>query len=125
MDDLIQDELTQVLKAWQSGGSIRTIALGHPVRKVGDVEQRHKFRQLTAYAYCFLLIETCLEERPDSWEMFCVIAAAHAPRDISLEEREAAESLAWKALVRGWNRATAGFPEEHEIRIRQRPGDEA
>jgi hypothetical protein len=125
MNDLIQDELEAVLDDWRNGRRIRTIALGHPVRlnRQGQ-EERHKFRQLATYEYCFQLIELGLAAPLESHAEFCAMAAGNTiASELTTEEREAAESLAWKALVRGWTRATSGFEEEREITIMRRKAD--
>jgi hypothetical protein len=145
MNDLIKSELVEVIRNWADGRRIHAIPLGHPVRVVTDPngynprEERHVFRQKRAYDYCFTLIAAGLEHseppRPFAipqkqfatpvqspkfealtWELFMLLTSS-APPDLSTEERQAAESLAWKALNRGWNRALSGFPAEHEIML--------
>jgi len=119
MDELIKDELAATLKDWRAGQRIAAIPLGHPVRlNRSGAEERHTVRQLQTYAYCFDLIEAGIEDPPDSWGSFCALASGISPAELSNEEKQAAESLAWKALLRGWRRATAGFPEDREIAIR-------
>jgi hypothetical protein len=85
-------------------------------------EERHTVRQLQTYAYCFDLIEAGLADPPESYAAFCALASGISPAELSNEEKEAAESLAWKALCRGWRRALANFPnrEDLEIAIRNR-----
>ena len=119
MDDLIKIELEEVLEDWNSGRRIPVIPLGHAVRVTSDHrEVPHTFRQIKAYSYCFELIEAGMHDLPMAWELFCMLCQSDlAPAGLSAEEKEAAESMAWKALHRGWRKATAGFPEEHEIRI--------
>jgi hypothetical protein len=124
MDDLIQDELKQVIGAWAHGQRIHAIPLGHPVRVVKDAngqhEERNKFRQRRAYDYCFSLIAAGIESEKTTiltWQLFNMLVQTAAPKDLTAEERQAAESLAWKALIGGWSRAIAGFPEEHSIAI--------
>jgi hypothetical protein len=128
MNDLIQSELHEVLDAWFTGRRIHAIALGHPTRIVPPVhglhfvaqhEERHVFRQRRTYDYCFSLIKAGLTLEGDkyealTWDLFTGLTGA-APKDLSTEERQAAESLAWKALLRGWDRALRGFPEDHGI----------
>jgi hypothetical protein len=124
MNDLIKHELAEVIQAWADGRRIHAIPLGHPVHVVTDKngtrEERHVFRQKRAYDYCFTLIAAGLEQSPKfealTWELFLLLTSS-APKDLSTEERQAAESLAWKALNRGWGRALSGFPESHEIML--------
>jgi len=121
MNDLIQDELRAIITDWTEGRRNHAIQLGHPVRrneKTGK-EERHVFRQRKAYDYCFWLIAQALTSEKQeriSWAMFSMLGDG-APEDLSTEERQAAESLAWKALCRGWKNAIAGFPDEHSIAI--------
>jgi len=123
MHDLIQDELRSVITAWAEGRRIHAIPLGHPVRynEKTRAEEPHVFRQRRAYDYCFTLIHAGLEAQGQkqealSWGLFLLLTSS-APKDLSTEERQAAESLAWKALNRGWDRALSGFPESHEIML--------
>jgi hypothetical protein len=120
MQDLIHDELREVIERWAQGQRIHAIALGHPVRvNEQGAEERHVFRQRRAYDYCFSLIGTALtspKAEQISFALFTMLTEG-APKDLSLEERQAAESLAWKALCRGWQNALAGFPDEHTISI--------
>jgi hypothetical protein len=120
MNDLIQAELRQVVTDWMDGRRIQAIPLGHPVRLNNDgVEEPHVFRQKKAYDYCFSLIATALttdKQERLSWAMFSLLTDS-APKDLSTEERQAAESLAWKALCRGWHNAISGFPEQHAIAL--------
>ncbi len=74
------------------------------------------------YDYCFQLIEAGIVNGTESFQDFAELSSSLAPRDLSLEEREAAESLAWKALLRGWTRATSGFSEQHEIHAHAQEG---
>ncbi len=135
MDDLIEDELRQVLADWNAGKPVRSIALGHTTRVDGvnahglPAEMRNAFRQRKALAYVFQLIEAGLQlGMPFTWDQFFALCLderdkAKPKHDLqpvdylSREEIEAAESLAWKALLRGWNRALAGFPDAHYISI--------
>ncbi|HKM99456.1 MAG TPA: hypothetical protein VJX23_02985 [Candidatus Binataceae bacterium] len=119
-DNPIQDELRQVLENWKGPGGIHTVRIGHPVRVRKGKEERHTVRQAEVYEYCFQLIEHALAFDPDApleFDGFCLLAGNLAPATLSAEEREAAESLAWKALVCGWQRALANFPDEGAINI--------
>lgn len=134
MQDLIEDELRRVLADWNAGKEIRTVALGHSTRVEGlkhglPLEVRHSFRQRKAMAYVFQLIEAGLRlKMPFLWGDFFRLCLEEReagklkhdlqPLDyLSKEEAEAAESLAWKALLRGWNFALTGFPDSRYITI--------
>lgn len=109
-----QNELRQVLADWTHGQPVRSIALGHPVRvnEKTKTEERHTFRQTKVHDYCFRLLNECvIFGEPMPWELFSQLDLA--PSDLSLEERQAAESLAWKAQLHGWNRALSGFEGQH------------
>jgi len=121
MFDLIQSELRQVINTWAEGGRINAIPLGHSVRVEKGREVPQSFRQRAAYDYCFWLIGAALEDQKKeqiTWALFLMLAD-QAPKDLTLEERQAAESLAWKALNRGWQQALAGFPDEKHIALRR------
>lgn len=135
MDDLIEDELRQVLADWNAGKPVRSVALGHRVRVEGvnahglPGEVRNEFRQRKALAYVFQLIEAGLKlKMPFTWDQFFALCVderdkAKPKRDLqpvdylSRQEIEAAESLAWKALLRGWNHAITGFPDVQYVSI--------
>jgi|HubBroStandDraft_6_1064221.scaffolds.fasta_scaffold04109_5 hypothetical protein len=122
MDELIKDELATTVQEWRDGQRIRAIPLGHPVRYILENGQRkeepHTVRQLQTYAYCFELIDAGIAEPPENYGAFCAMASGLSPAELSNEEKEAAESLAWKALTRGWRRALSGFAEDLEMGIR-------
>lgn len=125
MNDLIQDELKKVLNDWHSGEQVRSIALGHTVREVEvdgmRAHEHHIFRQKKTHEFVFALIEANLEDLPlIDFGMFDAIADEKAKElGLSAEERGAGVSLAWAALRRGWSRAIGGFPEGHEITLKQ------
>jgi hypothetical protein len=125
MNDLVQDELKKVLRDWHAGEKVQAIALGHSVREIEVAGERthehHVFRQKKTYAFVFGLIEANLEDLPlVDFTMFDAIADEKAKEfGLSVEERGAGVSLAWTALRRGWSRAIGGFPEGHEITLKQ------
>lgn len=120
MHDLIEEELRQMIAEWTAGKEVRTIELGHSVRLNQEgTEEPHKFRQRRALDYCFRLIAAALEhERPISFETFALLSEL-APADLSTEERQAAESLAWKALARGWRNAITGHADDHYLSLKR------
>jgi hypothetical protein len=125
MQDLIEDELRKILAAWDAGEPIRSIPLGHST-VVDGVDQagmprevHHVFRQRKAHAYAFQLIAAGLRLRPpfihsDFWQIVLDVGT-RATTDLTVQECDAAESLAWKALLCGWKVAIAGFPESGYI----------
>jgi hypothetical protein len=127
MQDLIEEDLRKVLAAWDAGEPVRSIVLGHST-VVDGVDQsgmprevRQVFRQRKAHAYAFQLIAAGLRLRPpflhsDFWQIV-VDVGARATTDLTVQECDAAESLAWKALLRGWRIAITGFPAESYISI--------
>jgi hypothetical protein len=125
VQDLIEDELRAVLADWNAGKEIRTLALGHSTRVEGlkdgfPLEVRNSFRQRHAVQYVFQLIEAGLRlKMPFPYSAFFSLCLdqRHAVNDLSREEIDAAESLAWKALLRGWNVALTGFPDSRYISI--------
>jgi hypothetical protein len=129
MNDLVKDELSGVLKDWREGKPIRSIAIGHPVRRTRDGQhERHVFRQKHAHEMAMKLIEIGLEqpELLESFPDFHRVADARAGMignsRLSQEEVLAAESLAWVALHRGWTRAIAHH-EEHDYITLKREAD--
>lgn len=133
MQDLIQDELAVVLADWKAGKPVRSIALGHstrvapaegnePAREVAMV-----FRQKRAFGYVCALLDAGLTfmkterkmERPDFENLIRGWSRGEYQgfSDLSISEREAAESLAWKALLRGWSFALAGFDGQRYISV--------
>jgi hypothetical protein len=128
VQDLVERELWAVLAAWKAGQPVRSIVLGHSV--VLDPaydneparEFRRPFRQVNALAYALDLVERYLQQKPDSrclidrndFEFLCQQIPL---QELSRGEREAGESLAWKALLCGWERALAGFEGHHYLAL--------
>jgi hypothetical protein len=128
VEDLIEDELRAVLADWNAGKPIRTIVLGHRVRVEGvndyglPREVGSPFRQRKALHYTLSLIESGLRlGMPFTWDQFFELCLEERSKgvkiDLTREEMEAADSLAWKALLRGWNRAITGFPDVQYVSI--------
>jgi hypothetical protein len=122
MEERVKSELREVLADWQAGRPVRVIVLGHPVRVIPGKKNepatldRHVFRQSQVYDYVFVLLGltlTYLGSEPlpapmthDDFKMFC------HPKGLSVEEAEAAESIAWKAVLLGWRGALRGFADD-------------
>jgi hypothetical protein len=122
MNDLIQDELSGVLQDWRDGKPIRSIALGHSLRLNKDGQhERHVFRQKAVHDLAFHLIEIGLDPRHKALlDDFAAFRETwvRGP-DLSQQEEEAAFSLAWVALHRGWTRAIANHAEHEYISIKR------
>jgi hypothetical protein len=118
MHDVIKDELLERIADWQQGKPIRTIAIGHRTRRndAGQEEPQH-FRQRQAHDYAFHLIEAGAQyELPLPFDIFSLLVQM-APADLTAEERQAAESLAWKVLAKGWRSTIGEFPEADQITL--------
>ena len=130
MHDLIADEIREALAAWDRPQQfIRVVALGHPVHVVPgenenerDREVPHVFRQKMVYAYVFEILRvvgTDVDHEQFKALMPGVSTRVPANPPLSQEEREAAESFAWKVLRSGWNRALTGFGDDRYITLRK------
>jgi len=129
----IKADVLQALDAWKAGKPVRSIELGHVHRMIEhpgmspriDLSKRIDRDQERAHAYCFQIIEriSLMVQPPedhatflgwcDGWE----IDFRKENPDLTAEEADAAESLAWKALLVGWKRATDGHPEASYIEV--------
>jgi|SRR5580704_6459051 hypothetical protein len=130
MQDLIADEIREALEAWDRPKQwVRVVALGHPVHLVpGENENEparevpHIFRQKLVYAYVFEILR-CVGTEVDHGQfqalMPKVLTRVSADPALSQEEREAAESFAWKVLRVGWNHALTGFPEQRYVTLQK------
>jgi hypothetical protein len=119
MDDLIKDELRAIVQDWNAGKQLQVIPLGHRVR-VEERKTEHGttetsevpvvFRQRVAYECTFRLIDALLDRRPLEFPEFLALSKDVDCGEMSKEERDAALSMAWLALRRGWRFALSGFP---------------
>lgn len=98
-----------------------------------DLTQRVPNDQDRIHAYVFAILSWwCVDSfvshaigkapvGPDTYEDFQGVCAETMKQgsfsDLSDNEKLAAESLAWKALLLGWKRAIDGFPEAHYIEV--------
>lgn len=126
-----------MLAAWQRGEAIRSIELGHTQRMKtvmnGDSRGTEKIdfgkpllqnRQALTHEWAFHIIGYCAENGvPESHEEFSkmcdFLKGEMGAGELSPEERIGAESLAWKALTVGWNRAIEGLPETRTIMVKR------
>lgn len=137
----IRGDVLQALADWKAGKPVRSVELGHVHRTIEnpggspriDVENHYHQDQDRAYAYCFHLIELfSLNGVPSKHEDFAGACDAYEElfREIDEnagmtdEERDGAESLAWKALQFGWARAIEGHKDSQYIEVRN-PNAEA
>ena len=128
----IRADVLQALDDWRAGKPVRSIELGHTQKQEEHPgasprilqDQHHPQDQVRAHAYCFAIIDTCRDVTHGAYEDFLKVCRVIAQEFDGLtdEERDGAESLAWKALLVGWKRATAGFAEHLQIDV-QRPPD--
>jgi hypothetical protein len=130
----IKADVVQALKAWRSGKPVRSIELGHIHRmkenpgmspSIDMSEHVHNDQERT-YAYCFHLIELfSLNGVPDTHELFLSACDEYEQlfregnEGLTTEELDAAESLAWKALVVGWAGATEGHKDSLYIEVKR------
>jgi hypothetical protein len=137
MTQRIKPDVLQALQDWKAGKPVKSLELGHVHRMqdrgqhspVIDFSVRLSNDQERAHAYCFHLMDIFLINGvPDSHEAF--ISACNdyeltfdwgelpaSQKGTFDSERDAAESLAWKALHVGWARAIAGHAPEMYIDV--------
>lgn len=94
-------ELEQILADYDAGKPVRSIRLGHG----------HSVRQAPTYACAFEMMRsglTPLQAHPHE-----------RPSELTQAEYEAAHSLAYSVMVRGWAATISGFPESQLITIQK------
>ena len=119
----------QALADWKAGKPVHSIELGH-VHRMKDVpgfsptidasEHLHRDQE-RAHAYVFEIIERVsgMIQPPAEHETFltwCEGWRSSYP-ELTAEERDGAESLAWKALRFGWARAIEGHKDSLYIEV--------
>jgi hypothetical protein len=122
----IKADVLQALADWKAGKPVRTLELGHVHRMkehpglspLIDSSEHLRHDQERAHAYCFHLIELFqLNGVPETHEGFMKACDAYelvfrdGNNDLTAEELDAAESLAWKALLVGWAKAIDGHKD--------------
>jgi hypothetical protein len=137
MPGQIKADVLQALDAWKSGKAVRSIELGHTHRMIEhpgmspriDLSKRIERDQERAHAYLFHLIDLfSINGVPADHEAFLAACDDYertfdwgelpvTDRHVFDSERDAAESLAWKALLVGWKRATDGHGEASYIEV--------
>ena len=131
----IKSDVSSALADWRAGKPVRALELGHTQRMIerpgaSSVVSDDFFpqNQDRAYAYCFAIIEYCTAYQGFassvlSWEEFNVACGIvnrkflQQNADLTPEERDGAESLAWKALRYGWARAIEGHTQGSYIEV--------
>lgn len=118
MREMIHNELIEVVSDWKDGNPIRAIVIGHAHRQDPKTREhvRFDFDLQRAYEYVFDLVGRGLELEILDYELFCSLKEHNRP-GLNLEERNAAESLAWKVLVNGWQRTLEQFPADTRITL--------
>jgi len=128
----IHEDLLGTLKLWRAGKPIRSLELGHTQRieKRSDETERidlghvHRNDQVKIHQWAFHIVEHFVEsdlDEPDNfaeYEAICdmleevqmpvLVKEKEISGALTKEELDAAESLAWKAMLLGWDRATSG-----------------
>jgi hypothetical protein len=126
MSQKIKADVLQALADWNNGKPVLSIDLGH-VHKMKehpggmpaiDFSKRLRNDQERAHAYCFYILTwyTAAEnELPESHEDYlatCNVLEKEFREthdaDLTAEELDGAEGLAWKAMLIGWRRAIDG-----------------
>jgi hypothetical protein len=121
----IKADVLEALDDWKAGKPVKSIELGHVHRMKEtshgprvDLSVRLSNDQERAHAFCFAVIEHFDAGAPEHAEFleFCRDLAGQW-NDLTPEEAEAAEGLAWKALLVGWRRAIDGHGDAHYIEV--------
>ena len=132
----IKADTLEALANWKAGKPLRVIELGHihrmkehPGMSAQIDTSEHVYRdQARAYLYCFALIERFSQEPMwnvpfHDFQVICKEVAASVP-EMTQEESEAAEGLAWKALIVGWKKALEGHSDATYIELKRPEGEE-
>jgi hypothetical protein len=135
MASKLKPDVLQALQDWKAGKPVHSVELGHVHRMKEtpggaspqvDFSVRLHNDQERAHAYCFDILERIsgMTQPPPDHDTFlngwCIAAAWRKHRmdgGLTLEEALGAESLAWKALMIGWNRAIASHDPSRYIDV--------
>jgi hypothetical protein len=138
----IKPDVLQALRDWKAGKPVKSLELGH-VHRMKDVPgfsptidaSKHLHQdQERAHAYVFHIIDAIANRKayigdhskdpvefrePQTWEEFSDLCDGLEVEfeDLTAEERDGAESLAWKALRFGWARAIEGHKDSLYIEV--------
>lgn len=134
MAQKIKPDVLKALDDWKAGKPVKSIELGHVHRMATnsegtprvDLSVRFQNDQERAHAYCFAILGKMSESAPlgifklpfehDHFLLWCEEWRSEFT-DLTPEERNAAEGLAWKALHVGWARAIAGHDPSMYIEV--------
>jgi hypothetical protein len=129
----IKADVLQALDDWKAGKPVRSVELGHAQRmvdqpgmsaRIGD--DRFFQDQERAHAYCFRILEWFSKEGipfpadHDAFMKQCDVLERKFREQndgLTAEELDGAESLAWKALLIGWQRAIDGHKDANYITV--------
>jgi hypothetical protein len=142
----IKSDVLQALADWNAGKPVRSLELGHSHRMKETTEPTaqpqvdfskfiHRDQERT-YAFCFTIIDAIANSKayvadhskdaqnpehrpPETWEEFSDICDTLELEfgELTPEERDGAESLAWKVLRVGWAKAIAGHQPHDYIEV--------
>jgi hypothetical protein len=132
-------DVVKAVDDWNAGKPVRSIDLGHVHRMTEhpggaptvDLSKRLSNDQERAHAYCFYILAwyaADVNELPKSHADFiatCDVLEKEfretGDNGLTAEELDAAESLAWKAMLIGWRRAVDGHSDARYIEV-TKPG---
>jgi hypothetical protein len=136
----LRGDVSKALADWKAGKAVRGLELGHVHRMkenpgmspMIDSSERFNPDQERAYAYCFHLIEHFQRNGvPATHEAFMLACDEYEKtfregenNQLTAEELDGAESLAWKVLLVGWTRAIEGHKDSLYIEV-TRPQEKA
>jgi hypothetical protein len=129
----IKADTLQAFDAWKAGKPVRSLQLGHVNRMVDHpglspkIDESFRLRndQARAHAYCFVILGLYVTDQitSDSHDVFLAMANEVAIKfeenGLTPEERDGAQSLAWKALLVGWTKAIDGHSAGDYIEVQQ------
>jgi hypothetical protein len=125
MDEFIVQELRGVLADWIAGKELRVLRLGHAVhlepasRNDPARFERHTIDQRRTLKFVLEVISNALLDVrvPLTVNQFKLYSDLADQVGLSKFEIEAGESLAWKALLKGWAHSMRGFPDDCYVTI--------
>ena len=133
----IKADVLQALDDWKAGKPVKSLELGH-VQRMKEHREQHAAKTIDfsvrlsndnerAHAYCFQIIERIsgMIQPPADHATFlswCVDVAWRSQfqkefGELTPEEIDGAESLAWKVLHVGWARAIAGHDPSRYVEV--------
>ena len=127
----LKPDVLAALADWKAGKAVKCVELGHAHRMIErppfgftiDENNHLQNDQERALGYCFQIVEFFnehgLPEGEEAHARFLAICdSLHGmDADLTREEKDGAQSLAWKALRVGWGRALAGHSDAHYVEV--------